>query len=601
MPNGAELFVQAVARLGIDTIFTLVGDHLNEVLVAAARSGIRIVDMRHESGVTHAADAWGRIHRRPALSLVTGGPGHTNSLTGIATAHLAGSPLIAVSGSRPSTMAHRQAFQDIDQVGMARPVVKWAAEPPGAAQIPFDLERAYAVANTGRKGAVHLTIPVGLFTATVEQVTDLPSQDAGLVAGHVGDLPHGVIEMLRAAQRPVVIAGSGVWWSGAEEALRRFIERTSFPLYTITMARGSVSDEHPLAMGYADPALNYAVHTAHRGVRVALGPLRSHNESVRRRGRDRRAAGRSKARRRARLRIGNAVLYQCEDSRGTFAIHRMADRGEEEVKLLPIAVGLAMVGGGCMSGQDLPQWVLQLSRIKRQAKAELLRLPNFACVESINRFQSKSATGSFQPVDIIRLDVAFVDGKELVTPAGGSGAFQEMDLGKLAYGGVIGTGAFSAVARNLFVNDNGRTTGWGEERLLDRPSLRYNFAISEMQAGYTMNSSGRTATVGLEGTFWADAETLQLIRIVEHAVDIPYSLGVQDTSTSVTYARTRIGSSDVLLPRTAEILVTNTNGWRGRNTIEFTGCREYVAESVIRFDSADPVPAAPPVPPPKKK
>src|SRR5437762_5592569 len=165
MPNGAELFVGAAAQLGIDTIFTLVGDHLNEVLAAAARAGIRIVDLRHESGVTHAADAWARIHRKPALSLVTGGPGHTNSLTGIATAQLAGSPLIAVSGSRPSTTAHRQAFQDIDQVSMARPVVKWAAEPPSAAEIPFYLERAYAVANTGRKGAVHLTIPVDLFTS----------------------------------------------------------------------------------------------------------------------------------------------------------------------------------------------------------------------------------------------------------------------------------------------------------------------------------------------------------------------------------------------------------------------------------------------------
>ena len=127
MPSGAELFVDAVARLGIDTMFTLVGDHLNEVLAAAARRGIRILDMRHESGVTHAADAWARIHRKPALALVTGGPGHTNSLTGMATANLAGSPLIAVSGSRPSTLAGRQAFQDIDQVAMARPVVKWAA------------------------------------------------------------------------------------------------------------------------------------------------------------------------------------------------------------------------------------------------------------------------------------------------------------------------------------------------------------------------------------------------------------------------------------------------------------------------------------------
>src|SRR5579871_905399 len=126
MPNGAELFVETIARLGIDTVFTLVGDHLNEVLLAAARRGIRIVDLRHESAVAHAADAWARIHRRPALSMVTGGPGHTNSLTGIATAHLACSPLIAVSGSRPSNMSGRNAFQDIDQLGMARPVVKWA-------------------------------------------------------------------------------------------------------------------------------------------------------------------------------------------------------------------------------------------------------------------------------------------------------------------------------------------------------------------------------------------------------------------------------------------------------------------------------------------
>src|ERR1700694_4435758 len=132
MPNGAELFVEAAAQLGLDTIFTLVGDHLNEVLAEAARAGLRIVHMRHESGVTHAADAWARIHRRPALSLVTGGPGHTNSLTGIATANLAGSPLIAVSGSRPRNLAGKQAFQDIDQVSMARPVMKWAAEVPDA-------------------------------------------------------------------------------------------------------------------------------------------------------------------------------------------------------------------------------------------------------------------------------------------------------------------------------------------------------------------------------------------------------------------------------------------------------------------------------------
>src|SRR5258707_9535949 len=185
MPSGAELFVRSIAELGISQIFTLVGDHLNEVLAVAAREGIRILDMRHESGVTHAADAWARLTRRPAISLVTGGPGHTNSLTGIATANLAGSPLIAVSGSRPSSVAHRGGFQDIDQVSMAKPVVKWAAEPPSAAQIPFYLGKAYQEANTGRKGAVHLTIPVDLFLATTDTPARLPTpvEDSAIAPG----------------------------------------------------------------------------------------------------------------------------------------------------------------------------------------------------------------------------------------------------------------------------------------------------------------------------------------------------------------------------------------------------------------------------------
>src|SRR5215471_2370163 len=258
MPNGAELFVRSAAQLGLDTIFTLVGDHLNEVLAEAARAGLRIVDMRHESSVTHAADAWARIHRKPALALVTGGPGHTNSLTGIATANLAGSPLIAVSGSRARTLADRQAFQDIDQVGMARPATKWAAGVPAASEIPRYLRQAYTEANTGRRGAVHLTIPVDVFTE--ESKVGLPA-DPGERSSPAFSSPT-LLNLLREAQRPVIIAGSGVWWSRAETALRAFIERWQIPLYTITMARGVVSDDHPLCMGYADPALNRAAQRA---------------------------------------------------------------------------------------------------------------------------------------------------------------------------------------------------------------------------------------------------------------------------------------------------------------------------------------------------
>jgi acetolactate synthase-1/2/3 large subunit len=269
MPTGAELFVRTMAQLGIRHIFTLVGDHLNEVLTVAAREQIHIIDMRHESGVTHAADAWARLHRRPAISLVTGGPGHTNSLTGIATANLAGSPLIAVSGSVSSTLRDRGGFQDIDQISMTRPVVKMAAQPAGPGQIPFYLARAYAEANNGRKGAVHLTIPVDFFSAEAEApdvMAPIRFSPLDPDAAEIGR----AIAMLRSAERPVVIAGSGVWWSGAEIELREFIEASSLPLYTITMARGVVSDTHALCMGYADPALNRAALQAYREADLIL-------------------------------------------------------------------------------------------------------------------------------------------------------------------------------------------------------------------------------------------------------------------------------------------------------------------------------------------
>ncbi|MEP6533864.1 MAG: thiamine pyrophosphate-binding protein [Bryobacteraceae bacterium] len=262
MPTGADLFVRTILDLGINHIFTLVGDHLNEVLTVAAKAGVEIVHMRHESGVTHMADAWARIHRKPALSLVTGGPGHTNSLTGIATAQLAASPLLAISGSRANAVADRQAFQDIDQVGMAAPVTKWAAQPATAGQIPFYLSRAYIEANAGRRGAVHLTIPVDLFTAEAGTVAPAFSIPEACPAQPNAAQIRKAIELLKSAEKPVVIAGSGVWWGDAAAELRLFIEKTNLPLYTITMAKGTVPDDHPLCMGYADPALNVAVRTA---------------------------------------------------------------------------------------------------------------------------------------------------------------------------------------------------------------------------------------------------------------------------------------------------------------------------------------------------
>lgn len=259
MPTGAELFVRTIQQFGIRKIFTLVGDHLNPVLSVASRTGLDIVHMRHEAAVVHAADTYGRVMRKPALSLVTGGPGHTNSLTGVATAYLAGSPVIAVSGGRPQASADRQAFQDIDQIGMAKPVVKWAAQPYLASQIPFYLSRAYAEAASGRGGPVHLTIPVDLFSAETSDVSVPPPRACEGPAPTPSQI-RDVLQLLHGCQRPVVIAGSGAWWADSGAELQHFVECATLPLFTIGMARGLVPDDHPLCFGYADPGLSRAAH-----------------------------------------------------------------------------------------------------------------------------------------------------------------------------------------------------------------------------------------------------------------------------------------------------------------------------------------------------
>jgi acetolactate synthase I/II/III large subunit len=262
MPTGAELFVDAIEKRGIREIFTLVGDHLNDVLLCAGQRGLRILDMRHEAAVVHAADAWARINRRPSLSLVTGGPGHTNSLTGIATAFLAGSPVITVSGSRASVQAQRGAFQDIDQMGMTRPVVKWAAEPTSPAQIPFYIGRAFSEATAGRPGPVHLTIPVDLFAAKTESFIADVGQDLSPRPAPPQKEVERALDLLQRSEKPLIVAGSGVWWSEAEAELLSFAEHTNIPVATITLARGAFSDDHPLSLGYADPSLNRAAARA---------------------------------------------------------------------------------------------------------------------------------------------------------------------------------------------------------------------------------------------------------------------------------------------------------------------------------------------------
>ena len=268
--TGAHLLVRAMRRHGVERIFGLCGDHVNSIFNACLDEGVAIVDTRHESGATHLADGWARVTGRPGVSVVTGGPGHTNSLTGIATAWMAGSPIVAISGMHETSLREKGPLQEIDQLGMVEPVTKWArvAEDPSRLAQYFAI--AYREAVSGRPGPVHLTIPSNVSEAVVDDGAPVPEPYRLEPAAANPAAVEAALDLLQRAERPVVIAGSGVWWGRAWEALERFVEIACLPCFTIGMARGAVSDDHPLGLGYADPILNAAAREIKRADAVLV-------------------------------------------------------------------------------------------------------------------------------------------------------------------------------------------------------------------------------------------------------------------------------------------------------------------------------------------
>ncbi len=271
--NGARLLVRGLKQEGVKCVFSLSGDHINPIYDACLDFDIRIIDTRHESAAALMADAWSRVTGRPGVFVVTGGPGHTNALTGLATAFLQGCPVLAISGAPESFLKDRGTFQELDQLALVRPITKWARLVADPCQIPEGIATAFREAVSGRPGPVHLTIPIDILS---REGGDFPlSPPEGRDRSSL-EVERGLVEkalaLLRQAERPIIIGGSGAWWSQAGPELERFVVLTRVPLFTVGLSRGLVSDDHPLCFGYADPLLNgVAKEFVHADVICILG------------------------------------------------------------------------------------------------------------------------------------------------------------------------------------------------------------------------------------------------------------------------------------------------------------------------------------------
>jgi acetolactate synthase-1/2/3 large subunit len=259
--TGSHLIGKALNLEGVRNIFTLAGDHILPVLDVMADMEFRFIDTRHEQAAVHMADAWGRITGQPGVSMYTT-PGFANALPGLAHALHSESPVISISGSADLAELGRGAMQEIDQIGAATPFTKGAWLVHEARRIPEYIARAVRTAFSGRRGPVHLTIPIDVQEQEVAEAEVAFYQPGEYRAeGRTfadAKLIQQAIQLLHQAQRPFIIAAGPTGYAASGEVLQRFIELTHLPLFTEDLARGMVADDHPLCFGFFERGLNRA-------------------------------------------------------------------------------------------------------------------------------------------------------------------------------------------------------------------------------------------------------------------------------------------------------------------------------------------------------
>ncbi|HYN97277.1 MAG TPA: acetolactate synthase [Pilimelia sp.] len=243
--HGGDLALAALRAYGVTEMFTLSGGHVFPLYDAAHRGGMRIVDVRHEQSAVFAAEAVAKLRRRPGLAVLTAGPGVTNGISGLTSAHFNGSPVLVLAGRAPSFRWGAGSLQELDHVPLVAPVTKHAATVAATEDIPAAVATALTAALTPHRGPAFLDLPLEVAFSTAE--ADAPAPPAVPVVDPDPDDVARAAALLAGAQRPVIVAGSDVYAGDAVAALRAAAEALGVPVFANGMGRGALPPEHPLA------------------------------------------------------------------------------------------------------------------------------------------------------------------------------------------------------------------------------------------------------------------------------------------------------------------------------------------------------------------
>jgi acetolactate synthase-1/2/3 large subunit len=263
--TGGQLVARTLRQAGVGHVFTLCGGHILPIYDGCLSEGLAVIDVRHEQAAAHAADAYARLTRGIGVVVVVPGPGVTDAVTGVANAYAARSPLLLIGGAAPLGLRGLGALQETEQIALLKPITKGAWSVAETRQIPEVLATAIRTALAGRPGPVFVEIPVDLLMTTIEdRLAPIPT---GYVhrarAAADGDALARLEALLVAAERPVVMAGGGVYWDDASGALASLAERAGAPVFMNGAGRGALASDHPnaffqtrgWALGHADLVL----------------------------------------------------------------------------------------------------------------------------------------------------------------------------------------------------------------------------------------------------------------------------------------------------------------------------------------------------------
>ncbi|MEM9177049.1 MAG: oxalyl-CoA decarboxylase [Myxococcota bacterium] len=248
--DGNTLIARSLKKQGVEHMFGIVGFPVFGIAAAAQREGIQFVGMRNEQAASYAAGAVGYFTGRPGACLTVSGPGMIHGIAGLANAYENCWPMVLLGGASNSYQEGMGAFQEAPQVELARYYSKYTARPDKAERIPFYCEQAVRTSINGRPGAVYLDFPDDMLSAQVEEddvtIPDCCPEPPRTMAP-AADVQRA-IDVLRTAERPLVIIGKGAAYSRAEEEVRRFVEAAKLPFLTSPMGKGVVDDEHALSV-----------------------------------------------------------------------------------------------------------------------------------------------------------------------------------------------------------------------------------------------------------------------------------------------------------------------------------------------------------------